>query len=194
MPDRFRPILTMFLAFTLAPLASAPVLAHEDVSHSAGYEDESDLGFEEGDIEFTLGANGRNDNQFDSGGFSLATSGGYFFNEHVEAGVRHSMTFFDAPDVESTFVATTRAFANLHFDLDRFQPFVGANVGIRYGDDEIDETGTLAPELGIKLFAFENAFILAMGEYQWFFNEVGDLDDTADDGQFVYTLGLGFTF
>lgn len=181
---------------TLAILTAVPALAnaHEVPDHGSEEAEESEYGPEAGDVEFTLGANGNNDNEFDSGGFSGATSLGYFFNEHVELGLRHSMSFFDADDVDATFAATTRAFGDFHFDLDRFQPFLGANIGIRYGNGEIDETGTIAPEAGLKFFALENAFVLAMAEYQWFFNEVDDLDDTADDGQFVYTLGLGFNF
>jgi hypothetical protein len=172
----------------LAVIVSIPVSA------VAEDPEEPDFGPKDGDIEFTLGGNGNNDNAFDSGGFSLATSLGYFFNEHVEAGLRHNMSFFDAEDVDATFLATTRAFTDFHLDFDRFQPFLGANIGIRYGNGEIDETGTIAPEGGIKLFVFENAFVLAMMEYQWFFKEVSDVDDSADDGQFVYTLGLGFNF
>lgn len=178
---------------TLTALTAVLLVAAFPAIASAHDEDEV-FGPEDGDFEFTLGANGNNDNQFDSGGFSLATSLGYFLTDHFEIGARHSMSFFDAEDVESTFLATTRAFADFHLDFDRFQPFLGANIGIRYGDGDIDETGSIAPEGGIKFYALEKVFILAMMEYQWFFNEVSDIDDTADDGQFVYTLGLGFNF
>jgi hypothetical protein len=33
-----------------------------------------------------------------------------------------------------------------------------------------------------------------MAEYQWFFDEADDLDNKADDGQFVYTVGIGENF
>lgn len=175
-------------------LATMTALLFAALPAPASEHEEEVFGPEDGDFEFTLGANGNNDNQFDSGGFSLATSLGYFLTDHFEIGARHNMSFFDAEDVDSTFLATTRGFLDFHLDLDRFQPFIGANIGIRYGDGEIDETGTIAPEGGIKFYALEKVFILAMMEYQWFFNEVSDIDDTADDGQFVYTLGLGFNF
>ena len=162
------------------------------MAHEGG--DDGAYGPEQGDIEFTLGANGSNDNEFDNGQFSGATSLGFFLTDGIELGARHNMTFFDSDDAHATFVATTRAFADYHIDFDRIQPFLGVNAGLRYGNGGIDETGTLAPEWGLKLFALEKAFVLAMMEYQWFFDDVDDVDDSADDGQFVYTLGIGVNF
>ena len=172
------------VAMSLAPLASG---AHEEPDDDA-------YGPEQGDVEFTLGANGSNDNEFDNGQFSLGTSLGAFLTDSFELGARHNMTFFDSEDTRATYVATTRAFADYHFDFDRVQPFVGANLGIRWGDSHVDETGTLAPEWGVKFFALEDAFVLAQMEYQWFFEEVDDIGDNANDGQFVYTLGIGMNF
>jgi hypothetical protein len=175
---------------TLMMIAAAPIAisAHESADH------DTEFGPEQGDIEFTLGANGSNDKKFDTGQFSLATSLGVFLTEGIELGARHNMSFFDTDDSSAVFVATTRGFADYHFDFDRVQPFIGANLGIRYGNHNVDEVGTIAPEWGIKLFALENAFVMGLMEYQWFFDEADDLDDNADDGQFVYTISLGMNF
>jgi hypothetical protein len=183
---RIRNILATVATGALAATAPTAIAAHEG--------EHEEYGPEQGDIEFTLGANGGNDKRFDTGQFSLATSLGVFLTEGIELGARHNMTFFDTDDTSSVFVATTRAFADYHFDFDRVQPFIGANAGIRYGNHNVDEVGTAAPEAGIKLFATENTFILGMAEYQWFFDEADDLDNNADDGQFVYTVGIGVNF
>jgi len=175
-------------------LATAALLAYPVASAAHEGDHDEVQGPEQGDIELTLGANGLNDNEFDNGQFSLATSLGAFLTDGFELGARHSMNFFDSDDAPSTFTATTRGFADYHFDFDEFQPFVGANAGIRWGGSNVDETGTFAPEAGIKYFATENVFILGLAEYQWFFKDVDDADDSADDGQFVYTVGLGMTF
>lgn len=173
----------------LAIFASTPIASS---AHEGG--DHAEFGPEQGDVEFTIGANGSNDKEFDTGQFSLATSLGFFLTDGFELGARHNMTYFDTDDTSAVFVATTRAFADYHFDFDRVQPFIGANAGIRYGNHNVDEVGTFAPEWGIKFFALENAFVMGLMEYQWFFDEADDLDDNADDGQFVYTISLGVNF
>jgi hypothetical protein len=165
---------------------ASPIAARED--------DDETYGPDRGEWEFTLGAAGNSDNEFSSGGFSLNTSLGYFLTEGFELGARHQMSYFDADHAESVFAATTRGFLDYNFDLDRFRPYVGINIGGRYGNEEVDETGTLGPEWGLKFFALENTFLVASMEYQWFFEKVDDIDNSADDGAFVYGLGIGFTF
>ena len=48
-----------------------------------------------------------------------------------------------------------------------------------------------APELGLKWYLTETAFLLGLVEYQFFFEDAEDADDTFSDGSFVYTLGIG---
>lgn len=182
----------LLLLVALLCLPVAPVLA-QDYRYDERYDGDEDRGPEQGDVEVTLSASGVNDDSFDSGAFSLAGSLGVFLTNGFELGARHNMNFFDSDEVDATYIATTRAFADYNFDFDWVVPFVGANVGIRYGDN-VDETGTLAPEAGVKFFALEDTFLFGMGEYQWFFEDVDDADDNFDDGQFVYTVGIGFLF
>jgi hypothetical protein len=103
------------------------------------------------------------------------------------------MTFFDQDDADSNFAATTRGFLDYNIDLDRLRPFFGVNAGGLYGDG-VDEAFVVGPEAGIKFFALEKTFILGQMEYQFAFEDVDDADEAADDGQFVYTLGIGFNF
>ena len=157
-------------------------------------DDDDQYGPDQGDWELTLGANGNSDNEFNSGGFSFGGSLGYFLTEGFELGARQSITYFDAEDVESAFAGTTRAFLDYNIDLDRVRPFLGVNIGGRYGNSQVDETGLAAPEVGVKFFALEKTFLMASMEYQFFFENVDDADDNFDDGQFLYGLAVGFNF
>ena len=60
--------------------------------------------------------------------------------------------------------------------------------------DNTDEAFVVGPEAGFKFYALQKTFILGQMEYQFAFEDVDDADEAADDGQFVYTLGIGFNF
>lgn len=145
--------------------------------------------FSEGNKELTLSGSGNNDNDFENGSIGLAGSFGYFLTDAFEVGVRQSFNWADAG--ESSWAASTRAFADFHFDLGQWRPFVGANLGYVYGDD-VDDTWEAAPEAGVKYFVNDTTFIFGMVEYQFFFDDTDGIDDGFDDGQFVYSLGIGF--
>jgi hypothetical protein len=181
----------MLLAFMLL---AAAALVFPCVAFAEEDSDDELYGPDQGDWELTLGASGSSDNEFGAGGFSLGGSFGYFLTEGFEIGVRQDMTYFDADDVGASFAGTTRAFLDYNIDFDRFRPYLGVNLGGRYGNSHVDETGTFAPEWGLKFYALEKTFVVASMEYQWFFEEVDDFDNHADNGQFVYGLGLGFNF
>jgi len=79
------------------------------------------------------------------------------------------------------------------FDLEAWQPFVGGNFGYVYGD-AVNDTFEAAPEAGVKYFVNSTTFIFAMVEYQFFFDSGDDIDNAFSDGQFLWSLGLGFRF
>ena len=145
--------------------------------------------FSEGNKELTLSGAGSNDNDFDAGSIGLSGSFGYFLTDAFEIGVRQSFAWADAG--ESSWNASTRVFADFHFDMGAFRPFVGLNAGYVYGDDTND-TWEAAPEGGVKYFVNDTTFIFGMVEYQFFFDDSDELDDGFDDGSFVYSLGIGF--
>jgi len=150
-------------------------------------------GPEAGEFEFTLGGTGSNDNDFENGSFGLNASLGFFLLDSIEIGARQTLQFADFG--ESTWIGFTRLFADLHFEIGFLAPFIGVNVGYVYGDDDvIDDTFEAAPEAGVKIYALEKTFIFLLAEYQFFFEDSNDADDAFDDGQFVYTVGIGFNF
>lgn len=176
-------------------VAGGLLIASSASAQGSDYGDDYEaFGPNAGDWEFTLSGSGGNDEDFNKGSFGAALSVGHFFSDGLEVGARHNMSFFDSEQSDATFAATTRAFVDYHLDLGRIQPFLGVNLGVRYGNGDVDETGTAAPEVGVKFFALENTFLIGMMEYQFFFEDVNDADDNASDGEFVYTVGIGFTF
>ena len=175
-------------AALMAPLA----IAAEDEGEGEGmHRDRNLYGPNKGDWELTLGGSGSNDEDFDNGGFSISGSIGYFLDESWEIVLRQSVSFSNFG--ESSWNGSTRVALDYHFDLDRFRPFVGINVGGIYGED-VDETGAAGLEAGLKWYVKQETFIMAMAEYQFFFESADDVDDNFDNGQFLYTLGIGFNF
>ena len=147
--------------------------------------------FEEGDKELTLSGQAANGTDWDGVVIGANASIGYFITDNLEIALRQSLTYSDL--FGSELSGSTRVALDFHFDLEALQPFVGANFGYVYGD-AVADTFEAAPELGVKWFVNSTTFIFAMGEYQFFFDEAEDADSSFEDGQFVYSLGIGFRF
>ena len=152
----------------------------------------SDGYFEEGDKEITLSGSASNGPDFDGVFIGANGSLGYFITDNLELSIRQSLTYTDV-GVGSALNGATRVAADFHFDLEALQPFVGANFGYVYGD-AVNDTFEAAPEAGIKYFVNSTTFIFAMVEYQFFFDSGDNIDNAFSDGQFLWSLGLGFRF
>ena len=147
--------------------------------------------FEEGDKEVTLAGQAANGTDWDGVVIGANGSIGYFITDNLEVALRQSLTYSDFGD--TALNGSTRVALDFHFDLEALQPFVGANFGFVYGDS-VNDTFEAAPEGGVKWFVNSTTFIFAMAEYQFFFDSGDDADDSVDDGQFVFSLGIGFRF
>jgi len=143
--------------------------------------------FKQGDWELTLTGSGVSSDDFNSTGLSVAGGVGYFLNDQFEIGGRQTLNFNAIDGGDSAFAATTRAFIDFHFDLDRWQPFIGASAGYRYGDD-VDDEFIAGLEAGLKYFV--NATTFVYGSFGWDFS----LEDSLDEGNWVYGVGIGFRF
>ena len=147
-----------------------------------------------GPFEATISGTGVNGNKFN--GFEAGANGsiGYFITDQIELSVRQSVNYSDLAGVSLN--ASTRAAADFHLplgDQNQFLPFGGANIGYVYGKG-IRDTWEAAPEVGLKLFVGPEAFLLAQVEYQFFFRSGSNASGSFKNGQFVYTLGVGFRF
>jgi hypothetical protein len=156
-----------------------------------GMDDPVYFGPEASDWELTLGGSGSSSHDFDGGRADLAAGLGYYLTPNWEVAIRQGLGFSDFG--ESSWSGSTRGAIDYHFILDRWRPFVGANIGGLYGDD-VTETFAAGLEGGVKYYVSAKTFILGMIEWQWLFNDADDADNAFDDGQFVYTLAVGFNF
>ncbi len=148
--------------------------------------------FEEGDKEVTLSGTAANGTDFNGVTAGVNGSIGFFITDNLELGLRQTVTYSDI-GVDSALNGSTRVALDFHFDLEALQPFVGVNFGYVYGD-AVNDTFEAAPEGGIKWFVNSTTFIFAMVEYQFFFDSADEADNAFEDGQFIYTLGIGFRF
>lgn len=149
----------------------------------------------ENPFELTLGGSASNGSRFD--GFSAAASGsiGYYLTENVELGIRQSVSYSDAV-AGTSLDGSTRAAVDFNFPLGdhgQIVPYIGANIGYDYGKG-ITDTWEAAPEGGIKLYVNASTFIYTSVEYQFFFRRGSDVGNNFKDGQFIYSLGVGFRF
>ena len=146
-----------------------------------------------GPWEFTLAGTGFSDKDFDNTTLGFDLGLGRYLGP-VELGVRQSITY-TATDAADVWSGSTRLFADLEFKFGGFAPFIGANIGYVYGDF-VDDQFIAGPEAGIKLYVGDDhdTFIFGRVEYQFFFEDSDDAEDAFDDGQFVYTIGVGFRF
>lgn len=146
-------------------------------------------GFNQGDKEVLLNANGTSENDFDSTIFSFAGEIGYFFTPNIQGALRQGIQFTSVEGAGSSTNASTRAAADFNLDLGRFWPFAGANIGYIYGEDTSD-SWVFGLEGGLKLFVNNTTFLLGRLEYQWLITNSGGRGFS--DGLWVYTIGIGF--
>jgi hypothetical protein len=142
--------------------------------------------FETGDWEVTLSGSGGSDRDFNNNAFAAQGSLGYFMTPELEVGARQSISFVDPDGGSSNLAGATRIFLDYHFDLDRWQPFVGLSAGYVYGDGVRDDF-VGGPEAGVKFFANNTTFIFASVGYDFALRR-----SMRDTGGWVYGLGIGF--
>jgi hypothetical protein len=150
--------------------------------------------FQAGDWELTLGANAAHGPDVNGVSFSGSGALGYFLTKELEVGVRQSVGYTDltsGANGGSSWDASTRIALDYHFDLGRWQPYIGGNIGYVYGDG-VQDTWEAAPEAGVKFFVNATTFIQVGVEYQFFFDKNSDASQAFSDGQFLYALNIGF--
>ncbi|HLD67738.1 MAG TPA: hypothetical protein VJA19_17035 [Pseudomonas sp.] len=148
---------------------------------------------ESGDQDITLSGAGSSDKDFDQTLFSAQGSWGRYLSDASLWGIRQTVNVRDEEDESTQFDGSTRLFYDYHFGSARTRPFIGLSLGGIYGE-QVDETFTGGPEVGIKYWVQDKTFITAMVEYQFLFESGSDAQDRYDDGVFFYSLGLGFNF
>jgi len=151
-------------------------------------------GFVAGDNTFTLAGAGVSDDDLVDNDFSVNVAWSYFLTDTWEIAIRDNVILDDQEGSDDDWANTFRVALDWNFLTGgAVVPFIGASVGYTCGD-RVEDTCLGGPEGGIRWFVNETTYILIMAEYLFDFDSGGDIDDSFDDGQFLYTAGIGFKF
>lgn len=129
----------------------------------------------------------------DFDGFTLALQGQveYFVTDAIGVRLTQTIGYTDVAVAGSALNGSTGIGASWNFNIDQWVPYVACNIGYVYGDN-IADSFYLAPEAGVKWYANETTFVFGSVAYQWFFDSDDSVTGSASDGQFLYTVGIGF--
>ena len=129
----------------------------------------------------------------DSGSFNVDLQFGRYLTPGWELGIRQALNYNFIDDGRDSWVATTTPFLvyNFHFN-DYVIPFLGVAAGAAYNDRDI--TGTLSPNVGVKIFLSDQTYLGLRYRYEWYFNRLNRVDNNADTGNHVATIGIGFVW
>lgn len=153
------------------------------------------VGPQAGDRELTLSGTGGSKSSMDAAHFGILGGLGWFYTDELELGVRQGVNYVDLPSTsDNRLNGSTRGFADYHFAVsERARPFVGASLGYTYGGG-VHDSPFGGVEAGLKYYVRPKTFIMGAVEYQYFFTNLGHIDDGFKEGAFVYTLGIGYHF
>ena len=180
--------------------------------------------FEAGNFELTLSGAGAISKDTTRDGIGGTVEVGYFATKELELGVRQSLSHIsgrgskDVQTVTTTngnftensqvietrgegWTGSTIGVVDYHFDLGRFQPFVGVFGGYQYTNldrhtqgvfsgetSKIHDSSWIAgPEAGLKYFVNGTTFVFARAGYDYWFQDHNQSFFTVD-------LGVGFRF
>ena len=147
-----------------------------------------------GEREFTLGGAGATNKEFDDSFGGVNFSYGYYTTDTQEWVLRQSINYSNPSSGGQAWNGATRIAFDQHLTAyGALRPFVGVNAGGVYGD-RVRDTFSAGLETGAKFYVQQRTFIYAQVEYGWFFRRARNVDDTFDDGQFNWSIGVGFNF
>jgi hypothetical protein len=141
-----------------------------------------------GPLEVTVDANGASNRDLSSGGFTLNGSVGFFVLPVLELSVRDGVGYADS-GTGSNWNNAVRGAVDFELPLNRFEPYIGANVGyFASNGNSHDSSPEAAPELGVKFFFTKSVFLFGQAEYDFYWRGSGN---NFTSGSFNYALGLG---
>lgn len=146
-----------------------------------------------GQMEFSIGGNGAVNKDFNdsAGGVNFAL--GRYFSSNVIGLIRQTVNYANPQDSDVAWSGSTRLAVDQLFGDGKFRPFLGVNFGRVYGDG-VRDTWAAGLETGAKYYVQPRTFIQATIEYGWFFQHSRSIEDRFDDGQWNWSLGVGFNF
>lgn len=147
-----------------------------------------------GEREFTLGGAGAFNKELDDSLGGVNFSYGWYTTPTQELVLRQSINYSNPSSGGQAWNGATRIAFDQHLTAyGAMRPFIGVNVGGVYGD-RVRDTWAAGLEAGLKYYVQPRTFVFALIEYGWFFRRARNVDDTFDDGQFNWSVGVGFNF
>lgn len=129
----------------------------------------------------------------DEGSLNVDLSYGYYMTPGWQVGVRQALNYNFIDDRRDFWIATTSPFLNYHFRVtDIIVPYLGGFLGLVWNDRDV--TGTLGPQVGVKFFVHDTAFLNLGYRYEWFFDRIRAIDNNASNGNHVFNIGIGLTW
>lgn len=147
-----------------------------------------------GDREFTLGGSGASNKDFDDSFGGVNFSYGWYSTPTSLWSIRQSINYSNPSIGGKRFNGSTRIAFDQHLVArGPVIPFIGINAGGVYGDN-LRDTFAAGLEAGGKYYVQSRTFVYALVEYGWFFRRARAVDDTFNNGQFTWSVGMGFNF
>ncbi len=148
---------------------------------------------QKGDRTFMLGGSGSSNRDFaanfDAHVASLELGLSWFIADNVAFTVRQGVSFAKIAGT-SDWNGSSRLGLDFFLDLDRFQPFVGAEAGLLYGET-VKSQFVAGPNAGVLFFMNDTTFFNLGVVYQFLFENADEVSGVYNDGRFVYALGMG---
>ena len=142
--------------------------------------------------EITLGGGGGATKELDDSFAGFNGSYGTYLSETWEVVLRQSVNYSNPGNGGIAWNGSTFVAADYHFSTrTKLRPFVGVNAGRIYGDG-VDDTWAAGLEAGVKYYVQPRAFLYALAQYAFTFEERDEINDQFSEGQVLWTVGVGF--
>lgn len=147
-----------------------------------------------GEHEFTIGGSGATNKNFDNSLGGVSFSLGQYLTPTLEAVLRQSVSYSNPDRGGAEWNGATKLALDQHvLPHGPFRPFIGVNTGRIYGDS-VRDTWAAGLEGGVKYYVQPRTFIATTVEYGWLFQHARGVEDRLDDGQWNWSVGVGFNF
>ena len=145
-----------------------------------------DPGPHAGNYEATLTGTGQSNDDFDKSNFGVTGSVGYYYTKNWLFSIKQGLQAND--NGNNTLISGRTIFQGAYqFDMGKWQPYVGLNVGGVYGAG-VHDKALFGPEVGIKYFVNESTFLFGNIAYEV------PIDECCNNGNVPYSVGVGFDF
>ena len=186
--------LTLLLQRSLL-IAALPLAALAQAVNTPAPDSFESWGPHKGTREITIAGSGGSNKSMDDSFGGASVSYGMFFSDTLEGSVRQTVNYSNPSVGSAAWNGSTRIAVDQHFgdEGSRLVPYAGVNFGYIYGD-LVRDTWAGGLEAGAKYYVQPKTFVYAGAEYSWFFQHANDVDERFDEGQFTWSVGMGFNF